>query len=135
MSATVIILGNVTHDPELTEVRTSRGVTHKLRIPMASNPDFKTDDTGPTFFACEMWGKRAAALSEHVGKGDKLQISGELVTKEWTNREGEQKKSQIVKIDRLSFAGAPRMDPAFEQPRTRQQPARSSQSFDESIPF
>ena len=135
MSTTVIILGNVTHDPERTEVRTSKGVTHKLRIPLASNPDFKTDDTGPTYFACEMWGKRAAALSEHVKKGDKLQISGELVTKEWTSREGEQKKSQIIKIDRLSFAGAPRIDAAFDDRSAPKQPARPPQAFDESIPF
>jgi len=135
MSTTVHILGNVAQQPELTEVRMAQGLTHKLRICIASNPSRKKDNLCATFTDCEIWGRRAAALADHVSKGDKLYISGELMTQTWTNKEGEQKKKQIVQIDRLDFAGGPRMDPAFDDRSAPKQPARPPQSFDDSIPF
>ncbi len=116
----------------------AQGLTHKLRICIASNPSRKKDNLCATFTDCEIWGRRAAALADHVGKGDKLYIVGELMTQTWTNKEGEQKKKQIVSIDRLSFAGGTRVDPAFDQSpkaKTVQQPAQPAPVFDENIPF
>jgi|LULI01.1.fsa_nt_gb single-strand DNA-binding protein len=138
MSTTVHILGNVAQQPELTEVRMAQGLTHKLRICIASNPSRKKDNLCATFTDCEIWGRRAAALADHVGKGDRLYIVGELMTQTWTNKEGEQKKKQIVNIDRLDFAGGTRVDSAFDQSpkaKTVQQPAQAAPVFDENIPF
>ena len=138
MSTTVHVLGNVAHQPELMEIQTRKGPTHKLQICIASNPAHQSENLCATFTDCEIWGKRAAALANHVGKGDRLYIIGELVTQKWTNKDGDERKKQLIKIDNLHFAGGTRVDPAFDQSpkaKTVQQPAQPAPVFDENIPF
>ena len=57
MSTTVHVFGNVAQQPELMEIQTRKGPTHKLQICIASNPVHASESLCATFTDCEIWAK------------------------------------------------------------------------------
>lgn len=92
----VILLGNVTRDPELRHIPTGTAVTD---IGMAVNDRRKTptgewvDDT--TFVDITLWGRTAEIACEYLSKGSSVLIEGRLKLDTW---ESDGQKRQRLKV-------------------------------------
>lgn len=103
----VILLGNLTRDPELRY--TPKG-TAVARLGLAVNRSYKTDSgetkEETTFIDVDAWGKQAELISQYLRKGNPLFVEGRLKLDQWDDKQTGQKKSKLgVVLEGFQFLG------------------------------
>lgn len=102
----VILLGNVTRDPELRYIANGTAVTD---IGLAVNDRRKTasgewvEET--TFVDVTLWGRTAEIAGEYVTKGSPLLIDGRLKLDTW-EKDGKKNSKLRVVCDRMQLLGS-----------------------------
>jgi single-strand DNA-binding protein len=102
----VILLGNVTRDPELRYIQSGTAVTE---IGLAVNDRRKTasgewvEET--TFVDVTLWGRTAEIAGEYVTKGSPLLIEGRLKLDTW-EKDGKKNSKLRVVCDRMQLLGS-----------------------------
>lgn len=139
----IILIGNLTKDPELSE--TSSGIAvcrFSLAVRRAranAEGNHETD-----FFSCTAWRGLAETICRYVQKGDKLGVVGEVQFREYTDNQGVKKTSTNVIVQEIDFCGGKRVqendsDGSRENTRdtnkTRQKPVLQEIEDDSDIPF
>lgn len=137
---TVILMGNLTRDPE---IKQGQSGTVIAKFGIAVN-DRKPDGNGgytdkPNFFDVTMFGKQAESLQRFFKKGSKILIEGKLEFDQWQDRETGQNRSKVsVVAMRWHFCNSPGQ---AQQPSPQDQVGQSvSAGFgavptDASVPF
>ncbi len=103
----VILLGNLTRDPELRY--TPKG-TAVARLGLAVNRSYKTD-TGETkeevtFLDVDAWGKQAELIAQYLRKGNPLFVEGRLRLDQWDDKQTGQKRSAVkIVMENFQFIG------------------------------
>jgi len=118
----VILLGNVTRDPELRYISNGTAVTD---IGLAVNDRRKTA-TGEwveetTFVDVTLWGRTAEVAGEYVTKGSPLMIEGRLKLDTW-EKDGKKNSKLRVVGERMQLLGS-RAGGGGDAPRGRSRPA------------
>ncbi len=106
MSAKVQIIGNLGRNPE---TRVNANNTFIANFSFAVNNQRKSA-TGETVKKADWYNitatnKQAQILAKHVRKGDPLLIEGRQTISEWTDREGNQRKSVDILVQDFRFLG------------------------------
>jgi single-strand DNA-binding protein len=102
----VVLLGNVTRDPELRYIASGTAVTD---IGLAVNDRRKTatgewvEDT--TFVDVTLWGRTAEVAGEYVTKGSPLLIEGRLKLDTW-EKDGKKNSKLRVVGERMQLLGS-----------------------------
>ena len=108
MSNTITITGRLANDPEL------RFAASGVAMCNISVPDQKRvknaagqweDASATTWFRVTVFKEAAESLAEHARKGDMVVVTGRLITREWTNKDGEVKSS--LEVDYATVAVVP----------------------------
>jgi single-strand DNA-binding protein len=103
----VILLGNMTRDPELRYTPSGTAVSE---IGLAVN-DRRKGANGEwieetTFVDVTLWGRTAEVASEYLGKGAPLLIEGRLKLDQWEDKSGGGKRSKLrVVCERMQMLG------------------------------
>jgi single-strand DNA-binding protein len=103
----VILVGNLTRDPELRYLGSGTAVTD---IGMAVNDRRKTangewvDET--TFVDVTLWGRTAEVVSEYCSKGSPILIEGRLKLDSWETQDGQKRSKLKVVGERMQLLGA-----------------------------
>jgi single-strand DNA-binding protein len=102
----VILLGNVTRDPELRYIANGTAVTD---IGLAVNDRRKTA-TGEwveetTFVDVTLWGRTAEIAGEYLKKGRPVYVEGRIKTRKWQNKEGVDQFTTEVVADNMQLLG------------------------------
>jgi len=114
----VILLGNVTRDPELRYISTGTAVTE---IGLAVNDRRKTasgewvEET--TFVDVTLWGRTAEVAGEYVTKGAPLLIEGRLKLDTW-EKDGKKNSKLRVVCDRMQLLGSKSEGSKSDGPRS-----------------
>ncbi len=108
----VILLGNVTRDPELKSTQNGQSV---CTFGLATNRVWK-DNNGekqslPEFHNLVAWGGLAEFVGQSVRKGKPLYIEGYLKTRSWDSADGHKSFRTEIVIENLVLLG-PRDDAA-----------------------
>ena len=88
------------------------------------------------WFRCNIWGTRSEKLSPYLQKGTKVFIIGELEIRKYEDKDGNEKKSVEVKVDKITFINKERVqreEDDFVPPSTPTPP--QTPSTDEDMPF
>jgi single-strand DNA-binding protein len=101
----VILIGNLTRDPELRYIPSGTAVTE---IGLAVNERRK----GPNgekidevnFIDVTLWGRTAEIVSEYLGKGSPVLVEGKLKQDRW-EKDGQKHSKLKVVGDRIEFIG------------------------------
>jgi single-strand DNA-binding protein len=106
----VILLGNLTRDPELRYTPKGMAVA---RLGMAVNRTYKTDGGETkeevTFIDIDAWGKQAELISQYLRKGSPLFMEGRLKLDQWDDKQSGQKVTKLrVVMENFQFVGGPR---------------------------
>lgn len=102
----VILVGNVTRDPELRYISSGTAVTD---IGLAVN-DRRKNAQGEwveetTFVDVTLWGRTAEVAGEYVSKGSPLLIEGRLKLDQW-EKDGKKNSKLRVVCDRMQLLGS-----------------------------
>ena len=102
----VIIVGNVTRDPEL---RSTPSGTQVCSFSVAVNRSYK-DNSGSnvenvSFFDCSAWGKQGETIAQYVKKGSGILVSGRLEQRSWEDKEGQKRSRVEIVVEDFNFIG------------------------------
>lgn len=99
--------------------------------------DSQGRDKPTIWWNCGLYGKRAESLSQYLVKGQAVTVVGSVSEREWTDKEGNKRKSMDVRVNDVALQGG-RKDAEPQQERQRPAP-KPQQSFDDDdsddIPF
>ena len=99
----VILIGNLTADPELKQ--TTNGVS-VCSFNIAVNRSFvKENDQKCDFFTIQTWRHQAEFVTKFFTKGKPILVCGQLQTRNWTDKEGHKRTSMEIVADELQFVG------------------------------
>ncbi len=102
----VILLGNLTRDPQLSYTPSQTAV---VEIGLAVNRKFKKQDGSQSeevcFVDCQMYGKRAEVINKYCKKGNPLLIEGRLKFDSWQGQDGSKRSKLRVMVENFEFMG------------------------------
>lgn len=98
----IIIMGRMTKDPELR--RTNSG-TAVASFTLAVDRDMKNQDGSRStdFIDCVAWKGAAEFVSKYFGKGRMAVVDGRLQMRDWTDRDGNKRRSAEVVVSSMYF--------------------------------
>lgn len=98
----VIIIGNLTRDPELKQTQNGQAVA---TFGIATNREWMSNGEkkkSTEFHECVAWARLAEICSQHLKKGKLIYIEGYLKTRSWDEENGEKRyRTEIVLQDMI----------------------------------
>ena len=94
----ITIMGRMTKDPELRRTNRGKAVTS---FTLAVDRDFEKGKTD--FIECVAWGNTAEFVAKYFGKGRMAVASGRLQLRDWTDKDGNKRKTAEVVTDNVYF--------------------------------
>lgn len=103
----VILMGNLTRDPETRSTPSGQSVTN---FSLAVNRTWKGADGSQqeavSYIDCVAWGKPGEIIAQYLGKGRAVLVSGRLDQRSWEDKESGGKRSKIeVIVEDFNFVG------------------------------
>ncbi len=104
----IIIVGNLTKDPELKQIGGGQQV---CRMSIASNRQFKNRQTGAMtqevcFVDVDVWGPQAESCKQYLAKGRPALVEGRLKLDSWKDSEGQTRSKHSIVAERVVFLGS-----------------------------
>ena len=144
----VILVGNMTADPELKQTTTGTSV---CSFSIAVNRRFTKAEQGQQtvdFINIVTWRQSAEFVSRYFKKGNPILVCGQLQTRTWTDNQGAKRYATEVVADEVSFvgtassngapvAGGAYTPEAYTSPSFNSAPSANFEEIpgDESLPF
>lgn len=104
----IVIMGRLTRDPEL---RRTQGGTPVSSFSLAVDRDFKDKSTGERatdFIDVVAWRSTGEFVSRYFTKGRMAVVDGRLQIRDWTDKDGNKRRSAEVVADNVYFGDSKR---------------------------
>ena len=104
----IVIMGRLTRDPELRRTQNGTAVTS---FSVAVDRDFKSRESGEKatdFIDVVAWRQTAQFVCQYFTKGRMAVVSGRLQIRNWTDKEGNKRRSAEVMADNVYFGDSKR---------------------------
>lgn len=105
----VILLGNLTRDPELRFTPAGKPVARLglavNRLPYTNEQGEKVE--GVDFFNVVVFGRQAETVSQYLRKGSPVAIEGRLRSRQWETNDGQKRTAVEVAAQNVQFLGRP----------------------------
>jgi len=137
----VILMGNLTRDPQLTFLPSQTPV---VEFGLAVNRRWR-DQQGQQredtcFIDCRCYGKQAETINKYLSKGRPVLIEGRLQLDQWEAKDGSKRSKHRVLVERFNFVDSggggggsrPAQRPQAAQPAAQASPAAGD--YDEPAP-
>ena len=100
----VLLMGNLTRDPELRYVPSGTAVatfTVAVNRVYTSQAGEKKEEV--SFIKIVVWGRRAEVCGEYLSKGSPVFIEGRLQSRSWEGQDGQKRSTMEVIADNVQF--------------------------------
>lgn len=135
----VILMGNLTRDPEL---RFTADRTPVCNLGLAVNRRYRTrqGDTAEEvcYVDCEAWGATGENLHKYLAKGRPVLLEGRLRLDEWEDRDRQKRSKLKLVVEHFQFVdGRPREEQtgSDQTENTGTQEPEACNTGEDSIPF
>ena len=133
----IIVMGRLTRDPELR--RTNSG-TAVASFTVAVDRDFKSQsgEKETDFIDVVAWRNTAEFVSKYFSKGRMAVVEGRLQLRDWTDKEGNKRRTAEIVADSVYFGDSKRdgVDaPTQSEPQSKPQGGFSEIEDDGDLPF
>ena len=103
----VILVGNLTRDPELRY--TPKG-TAVAKIGLAVNRTWRNEagetKEEVTFVDVDVFGRTAENVGQYLRKGSQVYVEGSLRTRKWTDKDDHEKYTTEIRADQMQMLGS-----------------------------
>lgn len=130
----IVVMGRLTRDPELRYTQSQLPVAS---FTIAVDRDYSGKDGGEKqtdFIDCVAWRQTAEFVSKYFSKGSMAVVSGRLQLRDWTDRDGNKRRSAEIVADSVYFGESKRNSDSqnagnYQTPSgTNQQPKPAGQA-------
>jgi len=126
----ITIAGTLGRDCELKTLNNGESVAS------FSVADSAGRDKGTIWWSCELWGKRASALSQYLTKGQAVAVYGSITENEWKDKDGNPRKTMKIRVNDVALQGGRKESSEPEEYRpVAKKPEPLFDDSDDSIPF
>ena len=102
----VILLGNLTRDPQLSYTPNNTAVAE---FGLATNRKWRSPDgqdrEETCFVDCSCFGRQAETFNQYMSKGRPVLVEGRLKLNQWETPEGQKRSRVTVVVERFTFVG------------------------------
>lgn len=99
MSAEITVTGNLTRDPDTSKTKSGELIVRlgiaATRRQFDKKTDEWSDDGSPLYLNTAFFGNSYEYITDLVGKGDQVTITGTLVLREWESKKGSGQSLEI----------------------------------------
>ena len=143
MINSVVLMGRLTYDPELRTTPTGISVI-RFQIACDRNYQAKGEERKADFIDVTAWRQTAEFISRYFRKGSMIAIEGSIQTDNFTDKDGNKRKSVTVVANNVSFCGSKaesgNSNPVYKQPAPSYASADNSDfeeivDGDDDLPF
>lgn len=125
------LLGRMTKDPE---IRRTNGGAAVTSFTLAVDRDFKTNGEKETdFIEVVAWRNTAEFVSKYFSKGRMAIVEGRLQIRDWTDKNGNKRRTAEVVADNVYFGDSKRENK--EEPEYKQADFAEISEEDGELPF
>jgi single-strand DNA-binding protein len=129
----VMLIGNVGKEPEMTYTPSGSAVT---KFTLATNRRWTDKQSGEkkeetTWFNIVAWDRQAETISQYVHKGSKIYIEGRFTSREYTDKDGVQRRVFDVIVSEMELLDSK----GSGQPGAAAVPAGPGEVSGEDFPF
>lgn len=129
----VILIGNLTKDPELQETQSGISYT-KMTIAVSRGYTNSDGERETDFFDFTIWRERAENCCKYLQKGSKVAVVGSIENRAYENDEGEKRKITEIKCNEIEFLSSRKSEE--EKPQAKKtRPTPTPIDDDEDLPF
>lgn len=100
----LVIMGRFVRDPELRHTNSGKAVASFTLAVDRDFADKESGERGTDFIDCVAWGSSAEFVSKYFGKGRMAVASGRLQIRNWTDKDGNKRKSAELIANSVYFA-------------------------------
>ena len=100
----VVLIGNLTRDPELRYTPSGLPVA-TLRLAVNRNFTNQQGEIETDFFNVVVWRNQAEKCAEYLSKGRQVAVTGRLQSRSWEGNDGQKRSAVEVVADRVVFLG------------------------------
>ena len=116
----VVLVGNLTRDPELRQLPSGQAV---CRLNLAINRQFKNRQTGDMvqevcYIDVDVWGPQAESSNSYLQKGRQALVEGRLKLDSWQDNDGNTRSKHSVVADRVVFLSSGQQQDQSESKET-----------------
>ncbi|MBI4358367.1 MAG: single-stranded DNA-binding protein [Candidatus Omnitrophica bacterium] len=130
----VLLIGNLTRDPELRYIPSGQAVTTFTlavnRTYVASTGEKKEE---ANFIRIVVWAKRAEVCHEYLRKGSPVFVEGRLQSRSWDAPDGTKRSTIEVVAQNVQFLGRGSAKPAEPEEISERLPAGEEQIIDDTL--
>lgn len=112
-----IFTGNVGRVEDLRYLQNGTAV---LNFSVASNRRWKNangeQQEATDWLRASLWGARAEALAPHIRVGIRVELTGRIEARAYTNNDGQPAASLEMRVDDFEFGGGSRQDSSENEP-------------------
>lgn len=102
----VIIMGNITRDPEM---RSTSSGTQVCSFSVAVNRVYNGNEQ-VSFFDCSAWGKMGETIAQYCKRGSGILISGRLDQRSYEDKDGNKRSRVEITVEDFNFVGGGNAD-------------------------
>lgn len=126
----LVIIGNLTRDPELAE--TASGISYaKFAVAVTRNYSNSDGERETDFFDITVWRERAELCAKYLRKGNKVGIVGSVQFRTYEDDNGNKRKITEVKVDEVEFLTPKQSEESKPAKKERAQ----LEEVDDDLPF
>ncbi len=118
----VILMGNLTADPELRTTTTGQNVaSFTIAVSRTWNNAQGERQEETSFINCTAWGKTGETITKYVSKGRQLLVSGRLQQRTWQDKDtGKNRSALDVVVEEFSFVNDGSRNSTSSAPQTNE---------------
>lgn len=124
----IIIKGRLTRDPELKTTNSGKSVCN-FAVAVGRNFDYEITD----FFECTAWNNNAEFISKYFSKGKEILIDGEMQSDKFTDKNGNNRTSWKINVNRAEFCGSNKKDENTSNPASSAEIDDLEDDFDDDL--
>lgn len=111
----IVIMGRLTAAPEL---RYTQQNTPVASFTLAVDRDFQSggSEKQTDFIPCVAWRKTAEFVSKYFSKGSMAAVSGRLQLRDWTDKDGNKRRTAEVVAESIYFSESKKRDTSPDVP-------------------
>lgn len=98
----LVFQGRLVRDPEL---RTTQSGVSVASFTVAWSEKYKETET-KCFLPCTAWRATGEFVSKYFTKGQEINVTGKLQTREWEDKEGNKRSTIELVVDEAAFCGS-----------------------------
>lgn len=124
----VMLLGTICNELELKTGNDQSYVKFRLAVP------HRTKDRGVDFIPCIAWNKDAEFMQKYFHKGNRVCISGRLLTGQYDDKDGKRVRTTDVVVEEIDFADS-KKESTTSQELVSNQSIINQPVTDDDLPF